>query len=131
MLSLINHYRRSHGKSSLALSRTLGAAAEHHSRDMAAHNYFSHTLYNGTSPHQNMINHGYPSSGYWGENIAAGHQYATDTFNQWVNSSPHRANMLSGNFKAIGIGRALGSNTRYKWYWTTTFGSTVDSRVAC
>jgi uncharacterized protein YkwD len=132
MLSQINAYRKANGKASLRLSRTLGAAAEHHSRDMAAHNYFGHTLYNGTTWIQNIANHGYPSSNtYRGENIAAGYSSAASTFNQWKNSSGHRANMLNGTFKAIGIGRAYNSSARYRWYWTTTFGSVVDSTISC
>src|SRR5262245_42643142 len=73
MLKLINNYRKQKGKGALTLSRTLGAAAEHHSRDMAAHNYFSHTLYNGTSWSQNIANHGYPTNTNRAENIAAGY----------------------------------------------------------
>ena len=131
MLAKINAYRKANGKSALTLSRTLGAAAEHHSRDMAAKNYFSHTLSDGTSWSKNITNHGYPTNTYRAENIAAGHAKATDTFNQWKNSSGHRANMLNGTYKAIGIGRAYGSASTYKWYWTTTFGSAVDSTVKC
>lgn len=132
MLSQINAYRKANGKGSLRLSRTLGAAAEHHSRDMAAHNIFSHTLSNGTTWIQNIANHGYPSTNtYRAENIAAGHSSATDTFTQWRNSSGHRANMLNGVYKAIGIGRAYSSTSTYKWYWTTTFGSVVDSTISC
>jgi uncharacterized protein YkwD len=131
MLKLINNYRKQNGKRALTLSRTLGAAAVHHSRDMVAHNYFSHTLYNGTSWSQNMTNYGYPTGTYRAENIAAGYSSSSSTFTQWKNSSGHRTNMLNGTYKAIGIGRAYGSNTRYHWYWTTTFGSTVDSTVTC
>lgn len=131
MLAKINAYRKANGKSALRLSRTLGAAAEHHSRDMAAHNIFSHTLSNGTTWSQNITNHGYPTGTYRAENIAAGYAGAAETFTQWKNSSGHRANMLSSTYKAIGIGRAYSSTSTYKWYWTTTFGSTVDTTVTC
>jgi uncharacterized protein YkwD len=131
MLAKINAYRKAYGKAALRLSRTLGAAAEHHSRDMAASNTFSHTLSNGTTWSQNITNHGYPTGTYRAENIAAGYASAADTFNQWKNSSGHRANMLSSTYKDIGIGRAYSSSSTYKWYWTTTFGSTVDSTVTC
>jgi uncharacterized protein YkwD len=131
MLKLINDYRVAHGKSRLKLSRTLGAAAEHHSRDMAAHNSFSHTLSNGTSWTKNITNHGYPTGTYRAENIAAGNSLASKTFTQWKNSSGHRTNMLNGTYKAIGIGRAYGSSATYKWYWTTTFGNVVDQTIAC
>jgi uncharacterized protein YkwD len=98
---------------------------------MAAKNYFSHTLSGGVSWVQNIANHGYPSSTARAENIAAGNSSATATFTQWRNSSGHRANMLNGNFKAIGIGRAYKSSAKYDWYWTTTFGSKVNGTIAC
>ena len=44
-------------------------------------------------------------------------------FDQWRNSSGHNKNMLNLNVRAIGIGRASKSASRYGWYWTTTFGS--------
>jgi uncharacterized protein YkwD len=126
-LALINNYRASKGLKKLALSRTLGAAAEHHSKDMARYNYFSHTLRGGLSWASNIANHGYRASATMGENIAAGNSSADDTFRQWRNSSGHNKNMLNPNFRAIGIGRASKSTSRYHWYWTTTFGGAQDS----
>ncbi len=131
MLSLINTYRKANGKGTLAFSRTLAAAADHHSRQMASNNYFSHTLLNGVTWSQNITNHGYPTNTYRAENIAAGNSDAAATFTQWKNSPGHNANMLSSNYKAIGIGRSGGSATTYKWYWTTTFGSAVDGTLTC
>src|SRR6187200_1055789 len=94
-LSLINSYRKNNGLASLKLSRTLGAAAEHHSIDMARNNYFSHTLKNGTSWSQNIRDHGYSASGTMAENIAAGNSSAQATFDQWRASSGHNRNMLN------------------------------------
>src|SRR5262245_28353324 len=48
-LTLINSYRAQNGVGALAMSQTLGAAAEHHSVDMAATNSGSHTLSDGTT----------------------------------------------------------------------------------
>ena len=139
-LGLINNYRAQNHLGKLSLVVTLGAAARHHSNDMAAHNYLSHTLYDGTSAHQNMINYGYPSSGYWGENIYAGYgtgsngvsnSSAQGAFNWWRSSPGHNANMLNSHFKAIGIARAYNSKSTYKYYWTTDFGSSVGTTVRC
>lgn len=68
---------------------------------------------------------------YKAENIAAGSAAATRTFTQWKNSSGHRANMLNANSNAIGIGRAYGAASTYKWYWTTTFGGYQDAAFTC
>jgi uncharacterized protein YkwD len=130
-LSLINSYRAKNGVGKLALSGTLGAAAEHHSIEMARYNYFSHTLRNAVSWVTNITNHGYKASGTMGENIAAGHSAAIDTFTQWRNSPGHNRNMLNPSFRAIGIGRAHNSLSKYGWYWTTTFGGAQDRGPAC
>ena len=130
-LTLINDYRVQNGRSPLRLTKTLAAAADHHSVDMASKNYFSHTLAGGVTWSQNIANHGYTYRTYTAENIAAGSATASQTFNQWKNSAGHRANMLSANFKAIGIGRAYSAASTYKWYWTTTFGGYQDAAVTC
>jgi uncharacterized protein YkwD len=131
MLALINAHRKANGKAALKLSRTLGAAAEHHSIDMAKQNYFSHTLANGTSWSTNIKNHGYKASSSIAENIAAGYPRAAETFTQWKNSSGHNKNMLSSSYKAIGIGRAYQSSATYDYYWTTTFGGAFDAGPLC
>ena len=132
-LALINDYRRANGLRAFVLSQTLGAAAEHHSKSMADHNYFSHTLIpEGIGWSQNMTNHGYDYSTYRGENIAAGVARAQRAFDTWKASTGHRANMLNSNFKAIGIGRVYNSSSTYDYYWTTTFGGVVDNTaVVC
>lgn len=130
-LRLINAYRKKNGVPPLKLSRTLGAAAEHHSVEMARYNYFSHTLRNGVSWSQNIVKHGYKASRTMGENIAAGNSSAQATFDQWRRSPGHNRNMLNPNFRAIGIGRASKSTSKYRWYWTTTFGGKFDRGPSC
>lgn len=130
MLGLINTLRAQNGVGRLTLSPTLTNAAEFHSRDMAARNYFSHDLPGIGTWSQNISNHGYPY-GTRAENIAAGNSSASATFNQWVNSAGHRANMLNPNLTAIGIGAAYGASSAYGTYWTNTFGSPIDSQLAC
>lgn len=131
-LGIINQYRKDNGLGTLTMSVTLSAAAEYHSADMAEKNYFSHTLADGTTWSQNIANFGYPSDTSRAENIAAGRGTAAEVFQQWKESSGHNKNMLSAKFNAIGIGRVAGVNgSKYKWYWTNTFGSRVDVAYTC
>ncbi len=130
-LGLINQHRKNNGLGSLTISVTLSTAAEFHSADMAKNNYFSHTLFDGTTWQENIANHGYPSGTSRGENIAAGRDTAAGVFDQWLNSPDHNKNMLSAKFNAIGIGRVKLDGSRYTWYWTNTFGSKVDTSYAC
>ena len=135
-LTLINNYRVQNGLSTVTASQTLGAASRFHSMDMATYNYFAHNLAGndhifGTSDDisftTNMANFGYTKSGgSVGENIAGGYQSASSVFSAWKASAGHNANMLSAWFTTIGIGRAYGATSTYKWYWTTDFGGYFD-----
>ncbi len=122
-LDLINDYRARNGAGKLSLNDQLGAAAEHHSKDMANKNYFSHKLSNGDSAEENIRHFGYTNYDVVGENIAAGNESASKVFEQWKKSNEHDKNMRSEDYDEIGIGRAHGKKSKYGWYWTTTFGS--------
>lgn len=126
MLELINSYRVANGLGSLQMTQTLSNAAEFHSADMASANYFDHTLSNGASWADNIWSAGYTYDTYLAENIAAGNPSAAATFQQWVNSPGHNANMLNPTISAIGIGRASSGGSDFGTYWTTTFGGIVD-----
>src|SRR5262249_52408049 len=120
-LTLINNYRAQNALGPLVLTQTLGASSDYHSTDMATYNYVDHTLHDGTTWSQNMIDFGYTYPAYLGENIAAGYDTAADVFTGWKNSSGHNANMLSSTFKAIGIGRVTTASATYHTYWSTDF----------
>ena len=122
-LDLINDYRRKNGAGNLSSQNQLGAAADHHSQDMASKNYFSHKLSNGDSPEKNIERFGYTGWSYFGENIAAGQETAKAAMDAWKSSPEHDRNMRNKNFTEIGIGRAYNKSSKYGWYWTTTFGS--------
>jgi uncharacterized protein YkwD len=126
MLRLINRYRLQNGLGRLKISGTLTRAANWMSADMTAKNYFRHVDSLGRRPVERMTAFGYRFPGYNGENLAAGYADAVRTFKQWKDSPDHNANMLNPNFKVIGISRVYRGRTRYRWYWTTNFGSYVD-----
>jgi uncharacterized protein YkwD len=131
-LALINDYRASKGLGKLALGRYIGAAAQHHSQDMAARDYFGHTTL-GTSAGmtERMRNHGYAVDTTWhGEIIAAGRATALGALEQWKNSPGHNAIMLSTKAKAIGVDRAYDPDSRYRYYWTADFGGVLDEDAA-
>jgi uncharacterized protein YkwD/uncharacterized protein YraI len=124
-LGLINDHRAASGLRPLSVSASLSSAAAYHSIDMAANGYLDHTLLDGTSVPQNMANFGYEGSTH-GENIAAGMASAGEAMQLWQGSAEHNANMLGGQFGAIGIGRAYDAASSHGWYWTTIFGDVSD-----
>ncbi|TCJ20307.1 CAP domain-containing protein [Rubrobacter taiwanensis] len=116
MLVLHNQARRNHGLRPLCIHPRLQRAARYHSRDMIQNNYFSHTSRNGQSFQQRLKRFGYPpnscrASGV-GENIAWGRGqqgWPGPIFQNWMNSSGHRANILARQFRHVGIGVAGGT----------------------
>jgi uncharacterized protein YkwD len=125
-LDQINAHRARNGLQPVRVSVSLIAAADFHSKDLASKNYFSHTSQNGESPFDRMCNAGYCFRTWKAENIAAGSEGGVAVFRQWKRSAGHNRNMLAAKAKVIGIGRAFNAESKYKWYWTTTFGGFAD-----
>lgn len=129
-LQLINTVRAKKGLPRLALDARLTNAAEWMAKDMGVHDYFDHTDRLGRDPFKRIAAYKYPSSDtYRGENLAAGHEGAQATYQQWWKSPGHKANMLNGSYRAIGIARVYVPGSTYGWYWVTDFGSRVVRRV--
>jgi uncharacterized protein YkwD len=121
VLRLVNLERQSQNLNPLAWDNSLGVAAWGHSNDMAQQNYFSHTSLDGRLFSQRIAAAGYPC-GSCGENIAAGYSTPQAVMNGWMNSSGHRANILSSSYCDLGVGYAYSSTSTYKSYWTQDFG---------
>jgi uncharacterized protein YkwD len=105
----INDIRRARGLRPLRNNARLAAAADFHSKDMARKGYFEHDSANGTA-FWRRIERFYLSRGFrsWtvGENLLWGSQTYGPAFavREWMNSPPHRANILSREWREIGIG---------------------------
>jgi uncharacterized protein YkwD len=114
-LCLLNRVRARHGLQPLRLNPKLSRAARRHSRDMVRHRYFAHDSRNGRSPFDRMrATHYVPRNASWwlGENIGWGSGSLAEPASlvrAWMHSPPHRANILSGHFRDIGIGIAPGA----------------------
>ncbi len=90
------------GLSPLQIDGEVQEVARLKAQDMVNNNYFSHTSPTYGSPFQ-MLNSFGVSYRAAGENIAA-NSSNTAAVNAWMNSSGHRANILSSNFNYTGIG---------------------------
>jgi uncharacterized protein YkwD len=108
VLADINALRAQHHLQPLRLSAPLSAAALAHTNEMAADGYFEHESADG-SAFWKRIEGFYPSrrSSYWavGENLlwASPDIDADGALQSWLDSPPHRANMLSPKWREIGI----------------------------
>ena len=119
VLALVNNERAKAGCRSVKASSALQRAAQGHSADMAAKDYFSHDSQDGRSFADRIRAAGY-SGGSIAENIAAGQSTASSVMKGWMNSAGHRANILNCRYSALGVGYAKGGS--YGYYWTQDFG---------
>jgi len=120
MLSRINAERASVGAPALQLCGALTLSAQAHSQDQAATNNMSHTGSNGSTMTQRDNAAGYLGWNALAENVAAGYRSVGAVMDGWMNSSGHRANLLSTNYVHVGLGRAASAGGQL--YWTQDFG---------
>lgn len=128
VFELVNRERAANGLSALKMSDTLCNAANVRAQEIQT--VFSHTRPNGTTCFTAITEAGAKYS-YAAENIAYGQRTPEEVMNGWMNSSGHRANILSKNAEYIGIGVKYKNGT---YYWTQFFakgsnmgGSTVTT----
>ncbi|HOV13771.1 MAG TPA: CAP domain-containing protein [Spirochaetota bacterium] len=108
----------------LRYDEKLADMARMHSDNMVKLNFFSHTGKDGTSPQQRKLIYYKELLGGIGENIAYNfgnteEEAAQKLMTAWMNSSGHKANILSKKYSHIGVGISLSSDG--KIYGTQNF----------
>ena len=118
VVDLVNKERAKVGLKALTSDWEVARVARFKSEDMRDSNYFSHNSPTYGTPFQMIKSFGisYKSAG---ENIAAGQATPEAVVKAWMNSSGHKANILSSSFTHIGVGYAKGGS--YGHYWTQQF----------
>jgi uncharacterized protein YkwD len=111
----VNEARAQAGCAPVTAESHLTNAAQEHSDDMSARNYFSHDTPEGVTFDKRIEAAGYAQPG--AENIAEGSTSAQQTMQLWMNSSGHRQNILNCSLTKLGVGVATDG-----WYWTQDFG---------
>jgi uncharacterized protein YkwD len=109
-LCLINVQRSQHGLAPLTSNSVLQGAALQHSQDMVSNGFFSHDSNSGEDFEDRILRFRYapPNTRFVvGENIAWGTlslSTADAIVVSWMNSPEHRANILNGKFRELGVG---------------------------
>ncbi|WP_374568400.1 CAP domain-containing protein [Ideonella sp.] len=101
----------------VAWDKALKRAATGHSRDMATHDFFSHTGSDGSSMGDRITDAGYRWSAA-GENIAAGYNDAASVMKGWIESPGHCANIMNPRYVDLGVACAESASSQYRTYWT-------------
>jgi uncharacterized protein YkwD len=108
VLAAVNRFRSAHGLVALRESAGLDRSARQHSLEMGRRGYFAHSSADGTS-FWRRIQHYYPATSfsYWsvGENLVWQSQSlsAGQAMSLWIASPPHLKNLLTSEWRQIGI----------------------------
>jgi uncharacterized protein YkwD/uncharacterized membrane protein required for colicin V production len=106
MFKLVNNERTSRGIAALSFSGALTAVGTAHCEDMFAKGYFSHNTPEGLTPFDRMAQNNITFN-FAGENLALAP--SVDLAMKGLIQSPgHKENILSKDFRKIGIGVATG-----------------------
>ncbi|WP_051737555.1 CAP domain-containing protein [Pseudonocardia halophobica] len=115
VVALTNRARAAAGCGALTPDARITRAAQGHSDDMAAQDYFDHDSPDGRGFADRIAAAGYPSPG--AENIAMGQRTPAAVVEAWLNSPGHRRNIEDCSLTTIGVGLAIDG-----YYWTQDFG---------
>lgn len=113
MFDALNNYRASKGLATLSYSKVLEKAANAHAKDMYDRNFFDHTNPDGDGPADRAIDAGFCRTRAIGENIAWNQPTVSEVQIAWQNSPGHDANMVSTEFRYVGMGYYLSQNGPY------------------
>lgn len=119
LLKLVNAEREKNNLKPLVYDSSVENVATIKAQDMKTNNYFDHVSPTYGSPSNMLTEFGI----HWtasGENIAAGYPSVSAVHKGWMNSSGHRANILSSSYTHVGFGYAEGGE-KYGNYWVQMF----------
>lgn len=127
ILRLTNIERNRVDVESLTLNSLLNQSALLKTNDMFENQYFAHVSPQGIDPWHWFNQVGYHYT-YAGENLAIGFQTTEGMHQAWMNSAGHRDNILSPNFKEMGIAIVFGQfEGEYTSLITVHLGSTENT----
>jgi uncharacterized protein YkwD len=112
-LCLLNAQRKAHGLRAVSPNRTLRRSARRYAKAMVAGQFFSHVSPAGQTLGARMSRYVRGAHGWaYGENLAWGdgdRATPAQIMKSWMASPGHRANILSGRWRHIGIGIVPGA----------------------
>jgi uncharacterized protein YkwD len=111
----INRFRTENHLAPLSVTKDLSNVARLHSQDMATHDYFDHVSPNGDSLRKRITRGGITNWNRLAENIAMNYGHLDPAWvavRGWLESPPHRQNILDKDLTETGIGVAVDAKGR-------------------
>lgn len=129
LLSTTNAARIRAGLTLLHSDALLDRIAQAHAEAMAYGGYFDHIDNAGRGVGERLLAAGY-NYRWCGENISAGKTHAGEVVEWWLNSAPHRENILKPEFTDVGFGYCFIEQDRnsFHHYWVQVLGTPFSSR---
>ncbi|WP_406699621.1 CAP domain-containing protein [Singulisphaera sp. Ch08] len=118
LLKAHNRERAAENLDPLTANPKLEAAALAHARDMAIHDKMTHEGSDGSTPKQRIELQGYHGLGL-AENVAYGAKRVPEVMRLWMESPPHKKNIL-GDFTEVGFALVKGEDGTP--FWSAEFG---------
>lgn len=134
VLAAVNQFRVAHGLVPLRESTGLDSSARQHSLEMGRVGYFAHPSADGT-PFWRRIRRYYGAGhyGYWsvGENLVWRSESlsAGGAMNLWINSPPHLKNLLTPQWRQLGVSAVRVANAPGTFGGSTVVIITTDFGV--
>ena len=122
VLDLVNVERVRAGVPPLVANERLADSAAKYALYLGQAGFFSHVGPDGSTLITRNIKAGYRDPIWLGENIAAGFNSPEATVSAWMNSLPHRSNILDPNFAEVGVANVEVPGSPYGQYWVQEFG---------
>lgn len=118
----VNEVRVRHGVPPLKLNDQLCEAAQGYAETLLATGQVYHADALGRRADYRVSQVGYFYHRL-GENLAAGQLNYARALELWLQSPPHRANLLNPDYRELGAGFAADDTTRYRTAWTQLLGT--------
>ena len=113
LVRLHNSQRAHHGLRHLRVSTALRRAARRHARDMVRRHYFGHVSRAGSDVVDRVAvtNYGHGAGFAVQENLFwwSTRRSPSAVLNAWLASAPHRANVMGGRWRQVGIAAVMHS----------------------
>ena len=126
VIQIAHAERSARGLGRLEEQDALRNAAEWMASDMAQHDTFDHTDSRGRDFAERLRAFGYDDARLMAENIGKGAESAQAAVQGWLNSGPHRRNLLDPEARDVGVGYAIGDRDRQP-YWVLDLGARFEA----
>lgn len=126
LLTVINAERSARGLKPISGNERLQSAAQWMAEDMARHQMLQHTDSRHRDVAARLEAFGYNGARVMAENIAKGQKTPDAVVKAWLQSPPHRANLLHPEVQEAGIGHARHQHGQH--YWVLDVGARFIDR---